>query len=238
MGDREKQCFDEECSFADPLPRTMMETSLLENRDYTVIFAKRLLEPTLTPPGFTSRWTAAEASVLNLVNQCEHFDPDGITVYLARQVELGQDSQKCDFQKYDRVTSTTLEQIIRDNLPPAQINLKQVLETALNDYFNRKAAGKTKANGEILLVLLDGEPGDRMAVAKVIREATQRIDSDEELGIGFVQIGQDLIAKGFLTALDDNLQSVGARFDIVTTMMLDEILPDALTEFLLSTLTD
>jgi hypothetical protein len=233
MGDREKQCFDEECSFVTLLPRTMTETSLLENRDYTVILAKRRLDPTIAPPGFASRWTAAEASVLNLVRTCESFDPDGITVYVACRADT-----KCNFQKYDRVTSAALEQMIREHLPPAEIDLKQVLETALNDYFDRKKAGKTKANGEILLILLDGEPGDRMAVAKVIRDATQRIDSDEELGIGFVQIGQDLIAKGFLTALDDNLGSVGAKFDIVTTMMLDEILPDALTDFLLSTLHD
>lgn len=211
----------------------MMEPSLLQNRDYTVIFAKRSLDPAVAPPGFASRWTAAEASVLNLVKQCERLDPDGITLYVACRADAG-----CDFQKYDRVTSTTLEQIIHENLPPEQVDLRQVLETALNDYFDRRAAGKTRPNGEILLVLIDGEPSDRMAVAKVIREATQRMDSDAELGIGFVQIGQDLIAKGFLVALDDHLQSLGAKFDIVTTMMLDEISPDALTEFLLSTLTD
>lgn len=216
----------------------MMDFSLLENRDYTVIFARRSLDPTIAPPGFASRWTAAEASVLNLMSQCERFDPDGITVYVARQADAACKTQKCDFQKYDRVTSTKLAQIIHEHLPPEQIDLRQVLETALNDYFDRRTAGQTKPNGEILLVLIDGEPGDRMAVAKVIREATQRMDSDVELGIGFVQIGQDLIAKGFLTALDDNLQSVGAKFDIVTTMLLDQISPQALTEFLLSTLND
>ena len=87
----------------------------------------------------------------------------------------------------------------------------------------------------MILVLLDGEPADRMAVAKDIKEATHRIDVDEELGIGFVQIGEDLLAQGFLTALDDHLKQVGAKFDIVNTILLDKIELHSLTEFLLNT---
>jgi len=77
-----------------------------------------------------------------------------------------------------------------------------------------------------------------MAIAKVIVDATHRIDRNEELGIGLVQIGDDPIARGFFTALDDNLQAAGAKFDIVDTCILDHIPPNALTEFLLNTLFD
>lgn len=208
-----------------------MDASLLQNRDYTVILAKPAADMVSPPPGFAERWTAAESAVLALVQKCEEFDPDGITVFLPCYA-----SEACEFNQYDRITSPKFTQVLREHLPPEQINLKPVLETALDNYFNRRAAGKTKANGEMILVLIDGEPSDRMAIAKLIREATHKLESNKELGIGFVQIGEDLLAKGFLTALDDNLKAAGAKFDIVKTTMLDEIQPASLTQFLLSTL--
>ena len=43
-----------------------------------------------------------------------------------------------------------------------------MLTDALNSYFQ----GKTPANGEIILVVTDGEPDDRKAVVQVILDAT------------------------------------------------------------------
>jgi len=45
-----------------------------------------------------------------------------------------------------------------------------------------------------------------MAVAKDMKQTTHQMDEDEELKIGFVQIGEDLLAQGCLTALDDHLK--------------------------------
>jgi hypothetical protein len=216
-----------------------MDEALLNNRDYTVIIAKTTADPGARdakpkPPGFADRWIAAQAAVLTLVETCETFDPDGITVYVSCQSPHA----KCIFTKYEQVKRANLAQVIKAGYPPGNINLLEVLQTALDDYFARKAAGKTKANGEMILVLLDGEPSDRMAVAKAIKAATHKMEVDEELGIGFIQIGQDLIAKGYLVALDDYLQAAGAKFDIVHTALLEAIEPEALTAFLMQVLQD
>lgn len=209
----------------------MVETQLID-RDYTVIIAKTADEQGIKPPGFADRWTAAQTAALALAQTCEALDPDGITVYVAcRSPE-----ETCFFRKHDQVTSQTLSQIMQDSFPPPKVNLDYVLRSALEDYFARKATGKTKANGEIILVLIDGEPDDRMAVAKTIKEATHQMERDEELGIGLLQIGNDLIAKGYLTALDHHLQGMGAKFDIVVTRQLETIEPHSLTDFLISTL--
>lgn len=209
-----------------------MNQALLQNRDYTVIIAKTALEQGIKPPGFAQRWTAAQAAVLALIQLCESFDPDGITVYVSCRAP----QESCIFRKYDRVKSESLAQIIQDSFPPEQVNLLEVLQTALEDYFTRKLSGTTQANGEIILVLLDGEPRDRMAVANAIKAATHRMDQDAELGIGFIQIGEDAIARGYLGALDHHLQAVGAKFDIVYTQLLEAIEPDALTTFLMQVL--
>ena len=200
---------------------------LLQNRDYTVVVAKTATSTPSSPPGFENRWTAAHDAILSLAAKCEELDPDGITVYVSCK-----DSVPA-FRRYRQVTSAQLTQVFDTNYPPMALNLLDGLQAALDDYFDRKAAEKTKPNGEIIVVLIDGEPVDRMAVAHAIVAATHRLEQPQELGIGFAQVGEDAITTGFLTALDENLRSTaGAKFDIVKTGALETIEPTALTAFL------
>lgn len=202
------------------------QTDVLKNRDYTIIVAKTLPSVPHLPPGYAQRWEDAHDAILSLVQRCESYDPDGITLYLSCQAQLG-------FVTYKHVTSAQVLDIFSQHFPPADLNLLDGLTTALNDYFERKAAGTTQPKGEIMLVLIDGEPQQRMAIAKTIASATHKLARAEDLRIGFVQIGEDLIARGFLDALDDDLRSTaGAKFDIVTTQVLDAIPSNCLTEFL------
>ena len=117
-------------------------------------------------------------------------------------------------------------------------DLAGVLEDALNNYFHRKAQGQTKPEGETILVVTDGEPDDRKAVIRVIVEASRKIDRDEELAISMIQVGNDAQATRFLKALDDDLQGIGAKFDIVDTVTIDDMENMTLAEMLLSAIAD
>lgn len=209
-----------------------MQEALLRDRDYTVIIAKTINERAVSPPKFAERWDAAQSAVVALLQKCQEMDADGITLY----VSCRSPEETCLFKKYEQVQAADLEQVIQAGYPPETIDLHTVLKTALDAYFERKAAAQTKPHGEVILVLLDGEPSDRMALAKLIKNATQQLDSDQELRLSFLQIGQDQIAQGFLAALDDNLHTLGAKFDIVDTKLMEQIQPSSLTEFLLQTL--
>ena len=211
-----------------------MVEPLLENRDYTVIAAKTAASVLPTSPGFAHSWVAAHDAVMALVCKCEELDPDGITLYISSR----QDSSG-SFNQYKKVTPDKLEQFFEANYPPDSLNLLDGLQAAFDDYFARKAAGQTRPNGEIIIVLIDGEPRDRMAIVKAIVSATHKMEHDHELGIGFAQIGNDLIARGFLTALDEDLRSkAGAKFDIVNTRVLETIGKNCLTDFLLDVIRD
>lgn len=202
--------------------------SLVEDRDYTLIIDKSGSMSTPDQAGGRSRWQAAEESTLAVARKCEQFDPDGITLYLF--------SGK--FRRFDNVASSKVAQIFKENDPAGTTNLAGVLEDAINNYFQRKAAGQTKPNGETILVLTDGEPDDRKAVMRVIIEASRHMDRDEELAISFIQVGTDATATKFLKALDDDLQSAGAKFDIVDTVTLDDMESMTLTEILLNAIAD
>jgi len=113
-----------------------------------------------------------------------------------------------------------------------------VLLDATNSYFQRKANGQTKTNGETILIVTDGEPDDRKAVMKVIIEASRRMDRDEELALSFIQVGTDAQATKFLKILDDELQGAGAKFDIVDTVTMDDMEDMTLSEVLLNAIVD
>ena len=206
----------------------MMEGSILQDRDYTLILDKSGSMSTTDKPGGRSRWQESQESTLALARKCEQFDPDGITVY----VFSGR------FKRYENVTSSKVEQIFLENDPMGSTNLAGVLEDALNSYFQRKAAGQTKPNGETILVVTDGEPDDRKGVMRVIIDASRKMDRDEELAISFIQIGTDVQATRFLKALDDELQGVGAKFDIVDTVTVEDMENTTLAEILTAAIGD
>jgi uncharacterized protein with von Willebrand factor type A (vWA) domain len=201
---------------------------MMSDRDYTLIIDKSGSMSTSDQLGGRSRWEIAQESTLALARKCEQFDPDGITVYLFSG----------RFKRYDDVTSAKVAQIFLENDPSGTTNLASVLQDALNNYFKRKAAGKTKSNGETILVITDGEPDDRKAVFEVIINATRQMDRDEELGISMIQVGSDSQATKFLKALDDQLQGVGAKFDICDTITLDDLEDMSLADVLMNAITD
>jgi hypothetical protein len=203
-----------------------MSEALLKDRDYTIIVAKTAPSVAHTPPGYEKRWSAAHAAILQLAQLCETFDPDGISLYIScRDAAQG-------FESYQHVLAERLQKILELHFPPDQLDLLTGLTTVLDRYFAQKAAQTTKPNGAMILVLIDGEPQERMALARLIVQTTKKLDHDQELGIGFVQLGDDLIARGFLNALDENLQTAGAQFDIVHTTVIEDIQPHCLVNFL------
>jgi vWA found in TerF C terminus len=201
---------------------------MLENRDYTLIIDKSGSMSTKDKAGGLSRWQIMQESALALANKCEELDPDGMTVYLF--------SGK--FKRYDRVTAAKVGTIFQENDPSGRTDLAAVLTDAIASYFQRKASGQAPANGEMILVVTDGEPDDRKAVMQVILDATQKLDRDEELAISFIQVGLDEAATKFLKILDDDLSRAGAKFDIVDTITMDDMEDLTLKEILLSAIND
>lgn len=206
----------------------MAEGSIIEDRDYTLIIDKSGSMSTNDRPGGKTRWQSARDSTLALAKECEKIDSDGITVYLFSG----------RFRRYDNVTSDKVDQIYQENDPMGRTDLYSVLSDALDNYFQRKAGGKTKANGETILVVTDGEPDDYKSVMRLIIDASRQVDRDDELGISLIQVGNDRKATQFLKALDDRLESAGAKFDIVDTVTIDDMEGLTLSEVLLNAITD
>jgi hypothetical protein len=207
---------------------TTAEKSMIEDRDYTLMIDKSSSMSTADQSDGKTRWEVAQESTLALAKQCEEIDPDGITVY----VFSGR------FRRYDNVTSDRVAKIYEENEPMGRTDLASALQDALDNYFERKAVGEAKPNGETILIVTDGTPSDYKAVMRLIIGASQKIDRDEELAISLIQVGQDKKAAEFLKALDDQLEKAGAKFDIVDTVTVEDMQDMSLTEVLLKAITD
>jgi uncharacterized protein with von Willebrand factor type A (vWA) domain len=196
----------------------------IANRNYTLILDK---SGSMSTPdcGGKSRWYYAKESTLALARKCEQLDPDGITVY----------AFSGRFRRYDNVTASRVEQIFMENDPIGTTNLAGVLQDAINHHFQHRS---TSQAGETILVVTDGEPDDRKAVIEVIIQATQKMERDEELAISFIQVGNDAGATAFLKALDDQLEGVGAKFDICDTITFDDMGDMSLADVLMSAIED
>lgn len=197
----------------------------LAKRDYIVMIDKSGSMSEAHKSG-RSRWKHAEENVANLARKCAEFDSDGIDVV----VFAGND------KTYNNVTPEKVTQIFAENEPNGSTNTAGALKKVLDGYFTRKTAGSAKPI--TVLIATDGIPDDKRAVSQVIKDATLKMESDDEIGISFIQIGDNPEARVFLKSLDDDLTAAGAKFDIVDTKDESEMENITMTDVLMEAVND
>lgn len=207
-----------------------MNIEKLKNRDYVLVIDRSGSMSANDMPNGQTRWQAMQETTLAVARKLTEFDPDGITVIAFNG----------GIKRYDNVTDKKVEEIFKEMEPLGGTLLKPVFENVFTDYLNRKSAGKTKASGEIMVIVTDGAASDEDEALKSIVAFGNKLDNaDDEYGISFFQIGRDPSASAFLKRLDDELVSkYGAKHDIVDAKTFDEIESIGLTEAIIQSLTD
>ena len=172
-------------------------------------------------PDGRSRWKAVAEATFGLAVGVEALDPDGIEVYTfaSKVKELG------------NATSQTVLDLFAKNHPFGSTNLTALLKLVLLQKWQPEVP-------TTLLVVTDGEPNDKAAVAETLIAATKKMKFDEQLAVSFIQVGDDPAAARFLKFLDDELVAMGAKFDIVDTVPVDDIGDRSLEDILLAAIND
>jgi len=201
---------------------------MLDARDYTLIVDCSSSMLGEDGAGRGNCWQVTQEIAIALARKCEELDPAGISLYLF--------SDRC--QRYDNIAAHQVLQILQGKEPSGCANLAGVLQNALDDYFQRKAVGRSQSNGAIFLAIATGETSDRQAVKQTIIDASRQIDWEEELAISFIQVGKNVEVTQFLKHLDDDLLGLGAKFDIVDAMTAADLEDMTLTEVLINAIID
>lgn len=205
-----------------------MENSNLSKYDIIIAVDKSGSMSDQSGIGQLTRWQAAKEATVSLANEAVKYDDDGITVALFA-------GKLAEFENIDD-GPTKAAGIFDQNSPNGSTNTAAVIKHYGDKYLAGKAKGEVKP--VILVVITDGVPDSEPDVVKEIVALTKKLDSREEFGIQFVQVGNDQHARDFLKRLDDNLTNEGAKFDIVDTKTFDELEGISLTEALMDALTD
>jgi hypothetical protein len=163
--------------------------------------------------------------VSSVTRKCCELDADGIDVYLFGK----------SYTKFENVTAEAASDIFKKNSPGGGTDFIPVM----TDVFNKHFAGDKATT---VLVVTDGEPSEgvsgQKALAKLLVEAANKLESDNDLAVQFIQIGDDEGAAKFLKKLDDDLVSAGAKYDIVDTKTCDDLENMSIEDVLLAAIKD
>lgn len=205
-----------------------MTTEQLKKYDFIVLVDKSGSMSTPDCPGGKSRWDYAQENVLAIARECQKYDDNGITVgTFANKLKL-----------YENVTdgSGMLEKIFSENQPGGSTDTAGAVSHVIQEYLDSKGSDTSKPI--ICVVITDGVPDSEGDLVKVIVNATKKIDSREEIGLEFVQIGKDPHAHDFLDRLDNHLTAEGAKLDIVNTVTADDLGDKLISDVLIASLTE
>lgn len=195
----------------------------LQKRDYVLVLDRSgSMSDPISKKDSTSKWKSMQESVLAVARKCQEFDDDGIDLY----------TFNTSFKKFENTTPEKVNEIFNTVGPNGGTDFVPVLKQVIDVHFSRANKPTT------VIVVTDGCPSDekngQKELAKLLINTTNRLESGDELGFLFLQIGDDPAARNFLQKLDNDLESAGAKFDIVSTKTCDELADVSIEDVLLA----
>lgn len=209
-----------------------MQKEDLGKYDYILLIDKSgSMNDPVKASGGQSRWEAARELTHAVAQEAAKYDDDGITVCLFSS----------SYKEFVNITNGVekVDEIFDKNSPNGGTDTAAVVNHYFQDYLIRKKKSASETKPMILICVTDGVPDDESALQRTIVDFTKKLDSEDEVGITFLQIGDNGHARDFLKRLDDELvDKRGAKFDIVDTKNADELDSLSLTDILIEAVTD
>ena len=149
------------------------------------------------------RWTTTKSVMAQIASIAVNYDKDGVDVRFFNA--FPDDEERLNLDSAEKVMS------LFENLEPdGETPTADTLETELNEYVHEYKINR-RIKGLNLIVVTDGAPSPGQDVEGVIVKYAKQLAQQDapplQVGIQFVQIGDEKGAKDFLDSLDNNLQT-------------------------------
>merc|ERR1711871_802772 len=155
------------------------------------------------------RWREAEDACKCLCDATCRADPDGITLYFFSSHSKTSKGETPSFTKYENVASgaAVMDQFKnKANEPHGGTDLVTVLKDAFYPPGSKPQS---------ILVITDGCPDDKDAVAVLIKDTANSLVNATDLFVTILQVGDDAKGDEYLVELDEGLDKLGCKIDIV-----------------------
>ncbi|KAG9023833.1 hypothetical protein FS837_005616 [Tulasnella sp. UAMH 9824] len=188
-----------------------------------------------------ARWQQAREALQEVVEMAVKWDKNGVDIYFLN-------SRKCakGCTKAERVTKL-FDEVSPNGWTPTGARLKELitpyLDTLSSPPSRLARLIKSPPKPRVYIVITDGAATDQGSsrVDNVVLGFMDRLDEQQapltQLGIQFVQVGNDQAARTELERLDDRLSQDGTRAsDIVDTFPFDKLNGDVGAEHIIKIL--
>lgn len=174
-----------------------------------------------------TRWQALREAATTIAATVDHIDADGSTVLFFNS----------GVSMFDNRKAADIDALFASRQPNGMTNLAAAMREVFA--YLRREFDKNKNYKALVVIVTDGMPcGDDGAdqqtlVGQLIADFTKYMSAkgltDEQVGITFIQVGDDPNATRYLQYLDDKLNDpvsaggLGAEFDIVDTINFADV---------------
>jgi uncharacterized protein YegL len=173
------------------------------------------------------RWAEAEAALQAISDIVTVYDEDGIDIYFLNHKSPWEPPANKNYMArggYYGIDNNArpVSDIFRQVRPEGYTPTARTLEEILNPYLQHlsRASDMSSVKPLNLIVITDGVPTDNptQSIVNAANALDRLLAPSYQVGIQFVQIGNDKDATRALKQLDDNLQGQGHARDIVDTV--------------------
>lgn len=159
-----------------------------------------------------SRWEWCREQTAMLARQTAGALPAGITVVPFSSKAV----------RYENASPQVINNIFNATSPEGSTNLADALRLEFDRYFQDRDAG-FRSRPLMIAVITDGVPDSKGAVRRVIEEATQRMNSPQEIRICFFLIGDDRAGEDFVDELVDSFDNNNSRVQMIVRHPFAEV---------------
>ena len=184
-----------------------VDWSTLRSYDIVVMVdSSGSMDDKLTSPPIT-KWEWCCKEIYNLAKEAERLGSGGFTLC----------TFESDHEIYTNCTAASVRQFLQNRKPGGGTDLATPLSEIIDKHF------KNAKRKPLLVVCITDALVSNDEIENVLIGASKRIHSPQEAQFLFLQLGDDPSGQELAQILDDELTTIGAPFDIVSSITSDPL---------------
>jgi Mg-chelatase subunit ChlD len=178
------------------------------------------MDDMLNSPPMT-KWEWCSKEIVSLAKEAERLGSGGFTLC----------TFESDHEIFTNCTAANVRQFLRNRHPGGGTNLATPLNEVIDRHF------KNANRKPLLVVVITDALVSNDEIENILIAASKRVRSPQEAQFLFLQLGDDAAGQELAQILDDELTTLGAQYDIVSSITSDPLVSFGLRRGMIAAMT-